>query len=463
MFKHHNTLLALLGSASITVLSAAGAQAADIRDVVVTVPHSTSSQAAQLDVTISNQTPRIGENVAFCFTSDRDGFVSLYNRGTSGRIARIYPFQGPNPAYVRANTRHCVPGPDDGFNLTVSGPAGIESSALVWTATQEQHPKVTDDPFALSRDISVVQTNQGGNAWQTAAVQYTIIDSNQPATTTYPPINNYIQSSGQVYIVAMAANADGLTKTDDDARRFVSTMQQLYNVPGSNILLDEDAYKKDFENAFVWLNQRVTSQDKVLFFYSGHGAYTDDDDGDEKDGVDEFFVPMDIEAGGITEETIIRDDLFAEWVNSLPTDNVMSFIDACHSGGLRKAVGQTVLSAKPKSLGYVKVSGARKSTGSRDVLVQENDIGGGLDSGGAHGMKGVVIAAVQENQYALEGEDGGIFTLQLVEALADRQVNSLMDVFDMTDRRVREVTKGQMDPALVGPSEMLSAVQILHR
>ena len=53
-------------------------------------------------------------------------------------------------------------------------------------------------------------------------------------------------------------------------------------------LLDDKATSKNIVREFeIWLKQGVKAEDRVIFYFSGHGSNTPDLNGDEADGVDE--------------------------------------------------------------------------------------------------------------------------------------------------------------------------------
>lgn len=65
----------------------------------------------------------------------------------------------------------------------------------------------------------------------------------------------------------------------------------------------------------------------IWLFYSGHGAQTRDNDGDESDGQDEIILPSDFDNAGP-----IVDDYFKSFLKSLPSNVVVNAIfDCCHS------------------------------------------------------------------------------------------------------------------------------------
>jgi len=74
------------------------------------------------------------------------------------------------------------------------------------------------------------------------------------------------------------------------------------------------------------LLSNTNSGDKIFLAFSGHGTYTKDTSGDEKDGFDEMFVPLDFNC--------ISDDEIKIVINNYLKKDVTLFalFDCCHSG-----------------------------------------------------------------------------------------------------------------------------------
>lgn len=99
-------------------------------------------------------------------------------------------------------------------------------------------------------------------------------------------------------------------------------------------LLSKDATRKNiidaFEN-FLIKNPEINKESVVVFYYSGHGSWTEDKNEDEGDGKDETIVPVDRGKNGITD---ILDDDISEWIEQLrqKTPNITIIFDSCNSG-----------------------------------------------------------------------------------------------------------------------------------
>ena len=414
----------------------------------------------QLDIRINQHTVAIGDEVQFDFISSADGYVTLWDVGTSGKVSRIYPNELGGDSRVRAGVGYGAGGPNDAFAFRVGGPPGMEDVYLVWTQTAEAQPKQFNyrDAGALSKDLAVVERLAPAD-WATAKVTFEITPDGRPQTTRLtPPAATADAGGGQVYILAMGANVGELTKTNADARNFATTLQRLFAVPPGQVRLLENAYKRDFTDSMEWLRASVKPDDLVLIFFSGHGSTLEDDDNDEADGLDEVFVMYDAE--GVAQPSaqhVVRDDEFAAWVGRLSTDRTIVFVDACHSGGLRKSL----TNARTKFFVGGDLGRPARAAGwqQKAASLLRKDLAGGVDgnrrlSGPQSTVKGLVYAAAQENEYALEVADGGLFITRLLQKLSQAQNARLADLFAETQQVVKQDSGGQQTPVAVGDSRL---------
>lgn len=118
-----------------------------------------------------------------------------------------------------------------------------------------------------------------------------------------------------------------LARTDVDAERISRALQT--NIPAdrleTHLLLNGEATRANVNQAFIDIASRATSDDHVVFFFSGHGT-TIADAGirDEADGKDEAIVLID---GNMT------DDDLAAALDKTNGATTMVAIDSCFSGG----------------------------------------------------------------------------------------------------------------------------------
>jgi len=185
----------------------------------------------------------------------------------------------------------------------------------------------------------------------------------------------------------------------------------------SNIrtLMDQEATLDNVRRTMEsWLVKGTGPNDRVLIYYSGHGAPIPDEDGDEDDGADEVLTMHDLtitrRGGKPTLSGVLVDDEFGRILNRMSSKNVMVLIDACHSGTATKSIRLSTRSlgvdeAKEKSFEY---PGMPLSTRSFKVEGRQS---------GTSGDGYVAISAAADNEKSLATRRGSVFTLGIKEAV----------------------------------------------
>ncbi len=108
-------------------------------------------------------------------------------------------------------------------------------------------------------------------------------------------------------------------------------LEEDYGFQHSNIevLTDEEAIRRNIEAAMEWLYRDVGENDRLLFHFSGHGSYTEDEDGDEP--MDELLCLQDMD--WYDRSTYLLDDDLRKWTAQLPVGAKLTVVlDCCHSG-----------------------------------------------------------------------------------------------------------------------------------
>lgn len=105
-----------------------------------------------------------------------------------------------------------------------------------------------------------------------------------------------------------------------------------YNPQHIRLLTEEQQIqptRQNIEANIGWLVANAMPGDTLFFYYSGHGAFVNDTNGDETDKKDEVIIPLDFKTRGV-----ISDDwLFTNMVAKVPVNvNLWAFADCCHSG-----------------------------------------------------------------------------------------------------------------------------------
>lgn len=109
----------------------------------------------------------IGTRIVVHFRATRECYVTLLNVGTSGRLTVLFPNALHPDDHILPGRTYDIPGPGDGFEYEISGPAGTETLKAV--ATLEKVPLLdtqfaqdgslfrTVSATAAARDIAIVQ------------------------------------------------------------------------------------------------------------------------------------------------------------------------------------------------------------------------------------------------------------------------------------------------------------------
>ncbi|HID98820.1 MAG TPA: hypothetical protein EYP59_00830 [Thiotrichaceae bacterium] len=280
-------------------------------------------------------------------------------------------------------------------------------------------------------------------------------------TPPHPPTNRHCFSSASrpdqraqntVFMLAMGANTGKLTKTSSDLENFSQTMQKHFKMPQSQVCQLPNVFKSELEVALQSLNEHLAADDLVIIYFSGHGTFIKDNDGDEKDGWDEILVTYDSHCKTpVKDEDGLRDDYFVKLVNELRTDRVLTVMDSCFASGM--FLGQSrsnplLANARPKFLQIGWWGSQEPRLEADDKRLIKNEVGN-LDA-----LKGLLLAAADEKQYALEmPEKGGLFTFMFVEQLS--QYADFKKAFVQTARKIQDMTRQSQSPQAIGRWEIL--------
>lgn len=223
-------------------------------------------------------------------------------------------------------------------------------------------------------------------------------------------------------------NDQGTQYTDDDAKEMYKLLTEkagfsLKDDLHTTFLLNDEATKDAIIDGLSQLTQ-AKPDDLVLIYFSGHGTFLEDTDGDENDGLDEALVPYDARKGD--EGNIIIDDEFGYKIKRLKSKRVIVILDACHSGGAGK------------SISVMDVRGDPSDSVFKDIFTQPEEAKGRI-----------LLAASQPDQKAYERPEfkNGLFTYFLMKALegeADENsdgVVTIQEAFTYAERRVGKYVK----------------------
>ena len=133
---------------------------------------------------------------------------------------------------------------------------------------------------------------------------------------------------------------------ESDARMVRDLLLSRIGVPAANVrtILGREATAQAILDGLRNMLKNSKPGDSVLFYYSGHGSQTTDDNGDEKDDrLDEVLCPYDFKfLPGRRAQNAVVDDQLDEILTTTAKDReFVAVFDCCHSGtGLRSLFTQ---------------------------------------------------------------------------------------------------------------------------
>ena len=221
------------------------------------------------------------------------------------------------------------------------------------------------------------------------------------------------------------ANEDvnDLNGIDIDVEMMVSAAQ-LMGFESQNILVLEDdkaTFKNIADAMLLWMNKDLSPDDRVLIYFSGHGtSFEDSTGGEESDQKDEILVLHDAyikkEYNGVKTFGLLFDDLFGKLLDKVASNNVMVFIDACHSGTPTRSLTQA-----PTYFGdaevYPKYVISRPGAPGVGVRVSLPDVGTRDLESKAATDRFVVMSAARDNESAIATSRGSIFTTSVYRSI----------------------------------------------
>ena len=167
-----------------------------------------------------------------------------------------------------------------------------------------------------------------------------------------------------------------------------------------------------------WLIDGAGPDDRVLFYFSGHGSQIPDENNDENDQFDEVLLLYDTvlteKHGQQTLTGVLLDDHLNHMLARMKSRNILVILDACHSGSATKRMKLSSRSfqadqAKVKYFYYSPSLEAAGGSGSFD-LMKPRAIPG--DEGHY-----VAITACRDNEKTVATAQGSIFTLGLRQTI----------------------------------------------
>ncbi|KOR32592.1 hypothetical protein TI05_06300 [Achromatium sp. WMS3] len=226
------------------------------------------------------------------------------------------------------------------------------------------------------------------------------------------------------------------------------------------VLQDAQATETAVHQAIqTWLIDGTSPNDRILFYFSGHGAQIPDINKDESDDRDEVLVLHDgkivTQNGEPTLTGVLLDDRLQIFLNQMSDRQVFMLVDACHSGTFHKGItvtkhlGQAQVQAKVFKYSswqpprrhrnrsfdwgqqlFGTPTRPRRYRSSRAVTAELLDTNTGQYA---------ALAAANDNEEALDSKNGGYFTIGVWRAIRARVEDRQQAVLNFTTLQ-QEVT-----------------------
>lgn len=339
-----------------------------------------------------------GEYLALAVKSERDAYVYVQYQQADGVVFQVFPNSVQPNNFVAAGETVRIPGVDDLFRWEVAPPFGEEVVKVIASTTPIEdlsEPEMREDRFNRVEantvgKVAAALAKAEPASWAETDVALTTMERRPVQLTgrrvaVFFGISKYIYSPQFEEVYGEGASMD-LSVGHLDALTLAEKFRDFGKLDEMKVFIDGDASRANMEAVLTeWLPSVTQPGDTVFFFYSGHGGTLPDDNGDEKDGLDEtlctadYMTPdviasmlqraesgalslsdedktrlarlvkvyQDAEAAGqdpvamLQRAAQVTDDAFGRWLQRLDGRKVVVVLDSCHSGGL----------AQDKSLG----------------------------------------------------------------------------------------------------------------
>ena len=211
-------------------------------------------------------------------------------------------------------------------------------------------------------------------------------------------------------------------------------------------LIDGQATREAMLDALKGMLARASSGDVLVFQYSGHGTQMPDEDGDEADGFDEAFVPVDYAQGHL----LLDDDLAEVLAGIPPGVQLTLFMDCCNSG--------TNSRFAPLYGGGTSAAERVRFLQPTPELVQAHQAFRRTVAKPARGIKElsaprvVHLAACQDQEFAWESEGAGDFTSAATPLLRAAVARGDTNETFMTALRAKVELRGRQHPMMMTPA-----------
>lgn len=336
------TTCLVTGVLACSLLGAAAAQQiADPRGAVVEeIRNDTPSFMVRVSVDRADATYQDGDSMVVTMRTTRKGYAYLFYASADRAVSCLFPNKFHTNNEIDANRDVIVPGPETNYRIRIGKPFGKEVLKLVVTARPLTQLAMQTLINAIAapldmrtlRGAYVTDLKPAPKEWAEHYVSITTVKAGAPAARprvarvgVFIGIDRYADP-----------NITRMNACVADAEAMATSMKRQGKLDEAIVLQNSQATRDAIETVIRRKLPEITKpNDEVFIYWSGHGGRCADDNGDEKDGLDEYLVPHDGRTGEITDvrSTMLLDDAFGRWLQNLDGRRVAVILDTCHSGG----------------------------------------------------------------------------------------------------------------------------------
>jgi len=381
-----------------------------------------------------------GDLLTVFVRSSRNGYLYLFNRRVDGQVVCIFPNKYQRENLITTAGEVVVPGQGAPFHFRITPPLGTE--ALIALVSLE---RLEPDKFGARSFTEKIATPVDKDALVRVAKavlpesnyaehSVTIYTRERPGTTPGPATQPSRKHRRLGLFIGVShyrdENIPDLHVSHKDAIALAKLMEELGRLDGGLVLTNEHATLAKIRAGIAALADQSRPGDEVFIYFSGHGAKCADDNGDEPDGKDELLIPYDgVPRADRIHDTMLLDDTFGRWLQSLDGRKVIIIIDACHAAGMvsgEKAASDFSLSRNEDRFDFL-TDELEKIAALKDIS-QRNS---------------ALLLASQSDETAKERRDGtlSVMTYYLIEAAQRSSQVTLDEAFQYLKPRVIEYVR----------------------
>lgn len=306
----------------------------------------------------------------------------------------------------------------------------------------------------MTRKIGICILGAGllvpGTAWETAIHgQQSVSHALLIGVTNYPHLEKRFQLLGPANDIALVRETLTGAPFNVDPLRIVQLVEPpagTVKIPSPGIRPERPTRAK-IEQEFRRLSKTVNKGDQVFIFFSGHGSQQPDESGDEIDGLDEIFLPADVDKwkGDIgAVPNALTDDDIGEWLKEIRNTGAFVWVmfDACQSTTMTRGAEIEVQRFVPPGVLGIPSRTVKRETRMTSVGRAKNEI---LDLAESAGIAALYAAQTTESTPEKPMPDGplktkrsvhGLFTYTLMTVL--QQATGRLTYRDLLERVVQQ-------------------------